>query len=189
MRTTFFFRERVSVMECLHLDKVPFQLNPVWSYYCSLNMTMFVFLITLSPLPFIPQPFPCFQLHFCTSRPVAEVKPRVSLPSLTTVSLSAPSARTPPLSGSVSPAEHSTVAGLSFWPCVAYHKLWPTILQMNTDMLLPMGWSTRRRQSRTLFAWRPMSSVSSAMTVMSSSSMTQLISKFSLLHRLILSQI
>ena len=104
MRTTFFFRERVSVMECLHLDKVPFQLNPVWSYY--LNMTMFVFLITLSPLPFIPQPFPCLQLHFCTSRPVAEVKPRVSLPSLTTVSLSAPSARTPPLSGSVSPAEH-----------------------------------------------------------------------------------
>ena len=42
---------------------------------------------------------------------MAEVKPRDSLPSLTIASLSALSARTPPLSGSASPAGHSTVAG------------------------------------------------------------------------------
>ena len=140
---------------------------------------MFVFLKTLSPL----SSYPCLQLHFCTRRPVVEVKPRVLLPSLTTVSLSARSARTPPLSGSVSPAGHSTVAGLLI--CISlWHNLWPTILQMNTGMLPPMGWSTRRRQSHILFAWRPMSSVSSAMTVMSLSSMTQLISRFSLFQRL-----
>ena len=42
---------------------------------------------------------------------MAEVKPRDSLPSLTIVSLSAQSARTPPPYGSASPAGHSTVAG------------------------------------------------------------------------------
>ena len=43
---------------------------------------------------------------------MAEVKHKVSPPSLTIASLSALSAKTPPRSGSVSPVVHSTVAGL-----------------------------------------------------------------------------
>ena len=51
----------------------------------------------------------------------------------------------------------------------------------HVGMLRPMGWSTGRKPSHTPSVWRPRNSVSSAMTVMSLSSMTQLKSKCFLL--------